>query len=147
MFRPMIPAAALLAAALVAGAAAARPLTPAEKRYSPYTGVVTHCDDPAVLARIQSRFAAKESEYWNSSLQIVDFRHIRQTGLRNWGMDHIPRRYCSGRVLLSDGRKRGVDYWIGEDLGIIGWGFGVEWCVHGLDRNLAYSPHCKMARP
>jgi hypothetical protein len=25
--------------------------------------------------------------------------------------------------------------------------WGVEWCVVGLDRNWAYNPRCKMARP
>jgi hypothetical protein len=25
--------------------------------------------------------------------------------------------------------------------------WGVEWCVVGLDRNWAYNPACKMARP
>lgn len=145
MIRSTVLSAALLAA--LAAGAAARPLTPAELRYEPYSGHVARCDDPRVLGRIQSRFAAKESEYWKSPAEIVAFERIRQTGLRSWGLDHIPRRYCSGRVLLNDGRRRGVDYWVGEDLGIIGWGFGVEWCVHGFDRNLAYAPHCKMARP
>ncbi|MBV8473029.1 MAG: hypothetical protein JO107_13205, partial [Hyphomicrobiales bacterium] len=36
---------------------------------------------------------------------------------------------------------------IGENLGIIGWGYGVEWCVVGLDRNLAYAPECTSLRP
>lgn len=140
----------MLAATLLAGlatGASARPLTPAEQRYEAYAGQIARCDDARVLGRIQSRFAAKESTYWKSSAEIVAFERVRQTGLRNWGMDHIPRRYCTGRVVLNDGRRRGVDFSVGEDLGIIGWGFGVEWCVHGFDRNLAYSPHCKMARP
>ena len=47
----------------------------------------------------------------------------------------------------SDGRKRAVSYWIGEDTGMIGASWGVEWCVAGLDRNWAYNPRCKMARP
>jgi hypothetical protein len=25
--------------------------------------------------------------------------------------------------------------------------WGVEWCVVGLDRNMAYNPNCQMARP
>ncbi len=139
-----------LAAALLlslAGAALARPVTPAEKRYSPYSGQINACDDPAVLGRIQSRFSAKEIEYWNSTLEIRGFDRVRQIGLRSWGLDHIPRRYCMARAMMNDGRRRAVSYWVGEDLGIIGWGFGVEWCVHGLDRNLAFAPDCKMARP
>ena len=30
---------------------------------------------------------------------------------------------------------------------MIGSSWGVEWCVVGLDRNWAYNPACKMARP
>ena len=48
---------------------------------------------------------------------------------------------------LSDGLKHRVNYWIGEDTGMIGMMWGVEWCVVGLDRNWAYNPVCKMARP
>jgi len=49
--------------------------------------------------------------------------------------------------LVSDGRKHAVYYSIGEDTGMIGASWGVEWCVVGLDRNWAYNPRCKMARP
>ena len=38
-------------------------------------------------------------------------------------------------------------YNIGEDLGIIGYGYGVEWCVVGLDREFAYAPSCRVLRP
>ena len=30
---------------------------------------------------------------------------------------------------------------------MIGMFWGVEWCVVGLDRNWAYNPACKMAKP
>jgi len=40
-----------------------------------------------------------------------------------------------------------IDYSVREDLGIIGATWGVEFCVHGLDRNWAYAPACRMARP
>jgi hypothetical protein len=30
---------------------------------------------------------------------------------------------------------------------MIGAIWGVEWCIVGLDRNWAYNPACKMARP
>jgi hypothetical protein len=66
---------------------------------------------------------------------------------RPWAEGTIPRRFCSGKVLVSDGRWRPVYYSIIEDSGMIGWKWGVEWCVVGLDRNWAYNPSCKMARP
>jgi hypothetical protein len=42
---------------------------------------------------------------------------------------------------------RPVTYNIGEELGFSSYGFGVELCVGGLDRENAYAPNCKMARP
>lgn len=112
-----------------------------------YDGIVPFCDEPAALARIASRFAEKESRYWNSALQIVGFDHLRETAFMPWPPGAIPRRFCRGVATVSDGIRRPVYYWIGEDTGMIGASWGVEWCVDGLDRNLAFHPHCKMARP
>ena len=110
-----------------------------------YDGVVPPCE--AALGTIASRFASKESRFWNSELQIVDFEKVRETAFRPWAQNTIPRRFCSARALVSDGRWRPVYYWIGEDTGFLGASWGVEWCVVGLDRNWAYNPGCKMARP
>ncbi len=140
----------LLAAAVGlawAGGALARPITPAENRYLGYSGELPPCDDPGVLDRITSRFGQKESEFWNSSLEIQGYDHFRAIGVRPWGLDHIPRTFCIARAHLNDNSVHEVSYSISEDLGIIGFGIGVEWCVEGLDRNYAYAPDCKMARP
>ncbi len=50
-------------------------------------------------------------------------------------------------MLINDGTRRPIYYGIGEDTGMIGMTWGVEWCVVGLDRNWAYNPNCKAARP
>lgn len=110
-----------------------------------YHGALPACD--AALDTIASRFAEKEARYWNSPLQILGFERVRQTAYSPWARGTIPRRFCRATVLVSDGRKHAVYYWIGEDTGMIGAGWGVEWCVAGLDRNWAYNPRCKMARP
>jgi len=110
-----------------------------------YDGVVPPCE--AGLDTIASRFAVKESRFWNSDLQILGFEHVRESAFSPWAQGTIPRRFCSAVALVSDGRKRAVYYWIGEDTGMIGADWGVEWCVTGLDRNWAYNPNCKMARP
>ncbi len=127
--------------------AAARPLTPAERRYYPWDGILPECDDPAVFERIQSRFYDREAEFWKTGLQIAGFEQAKEIGYRSNGLDYIPRRYCAARAYLNDGRSRAVSYAISKELGITGVGFGVEWCVAGLDRNDAYSPACKMAQP
>ena len=110
-----------------------------------YDGVVPPCE--AALGAISSQFADKESTFWNSALQIVGYDRVREVAFRSWGPDSIPRRHCSARALLNDGKPRTVNYSIIEDGGPAGYGPGVEWCVVGLDRNWAYNPACKAARP
>jgi len=110
-----------------------------------YDGVLPPCE--AGLGTVASRFAQKESQFWASDLQILGFERIRQIAFRPWAAGTIPRRFCSAVALVSDGRRHAVYYWIGEDTGMIGANWGVEWCVVGLDRNWAYNPACKMARP
>lgn len=112
-----------------------------------YDGVMPACHDPAALDKIATRFAEKESRFWNSALQLLAFERVREVAYRPWAEYTIPRRFCTGRVLVSDGRRRTIHYWIGEDTGMIGMTWGVEWCVVGLDRNWAYAPACKMALP
>jgi hypothetical protein len=110
-----------------------------------YDGVLPPCE--AALDKIASRFAQKEGQYWNSSLRILDFEQVRETAFRPWAEGTIPRRFCTAVALVNDGKKHAVKYWIGEDTGIIGMTWGVEWCVVGLDHNWAYNPRCKMAAP
>lgn len=138
-----------LAAFLGFGAAAQAGgiVVPAEQRYVPYSADLPTCDDPGVLSRISDRFAQKESGYWNSTLQITGYDHIREIGFRANGLGYIPRRYCVARTLDSDLKERTVVYDVEESLGLIGWGYGVEWCVVGLDRDLAYAPACSSLRP
>jgi hypothetical protein len=134
-------------AALGSAASAQQIVVPAEHRYSSYTGRLPPCDDTGVTSRIHDRFGEKEHEFWDSTLQIVSYDKFREIGFRANGLGYIPRRYCVARALLNDDKEHTVIYQIQEDLGIIGWGYGVEWCVVGLDRNLAYAPACGALRP
>jgi hypothetical protein len=110
-----------------------------------YDGEVPPCE--AALDIISSRFAQKEGSYWNSNLTIQGYERVRQVAYRPWAPNTIPRRFCTGTALVSDGLKHTVHFSIGETTGHLGVGPGVEWCVVGLDRNMAFSPACKMARP
>ena len=138
---------AVLALATLMPAAMARPLVPAERRVRPFTAELPACADPGVLDTITSRFQQKESLYWNSALEIRDYDRVREYAFRRNGLDYIPRRYCSARARLNNDKLYQVTYWVGERLGIIGWSYGVEWCVQGLDRNNAFAPGCRAARP
>lgn len=124
-------------------------ISPAEEQVFPYDGDIPGCQDVAVLEKISSRFAEKEAKFWNTSLTIVKYDSIQRTAWRPYGVDFIPRRFCSAVATTSDGVRRKIDYSVRESLGIIGATWGIEMCVHGLDRNLAYaySTACRMARP
>ena len=110
-----------------------------------YDGRVAECEK--ALGTITNQFWEKESTFWNSNLRITAYGQIRETAFRPWQSDNIPRRFCSAEAQLSDGKVRTVHYSIIEDAGFAGFGQGVEWCVTGLDRDWAYNPNCKAARP
>jgi hypothetical protein len=135
--------------AVLASGQAAQAANPLELNFGlfgpKYDGRVAECE--RALGTITSQFQEKESTYWNSPLTIQAYGRIHETAFRPWQSDNIPRRYCSADVLTSDGKQRQVHYAIVEDGGFAGFGQGVEWCVTGLDRNWAYNPGCKAAKP
>ncbi|MCJ2081482.1 hypothetical protein [Methylobacterium sp. J-090] len=124
-------------------------ITPAEEREFNYDANIPGCQASEVLERLSTNFAEKERKFWNSALTIVSYERIERTAWRPWGLDFVPRRYCSAVATTSDGIRRKVDYSVRDGLGIIGADWGIEFCVHGLDRNLAYAyaTACREARP
>ena len=112
-----------------------------------YSARVPLCEDSGPLREISINFGRKEFRFWNSVLEIVEFEKVQEISFRPWVVSAIPRRFCKAVVLVSDGVRRPVFYSIIEDGGLIGMTYGVEWCVVGLDRNWAYKPACRMARP
>ncbi len=92
-------------------------------------------------------FRKKRARSGIRRLQITAYGRIHETAYRPWQSDNIPRRYCSGDVMLSDGKVRTVHFSIIEDGGFASYSQGVEWCVTGLDRNWAYNPACNAAKP
>src|SRR5262249_26803324 len=95
-----------------------------------YDGRVAPCE--RALGTITNRFWDKESTYWNSKLQITGYNNIHEIAFRPWQSDNIPRRYCTGKAMTSDGKIRTVNFSIIEDGGFAGYDQGVEWCVTGL---------------
>jgi len=110
-----------------------------------YDGRVAPCE--RALGTITNQFWDKESTYWNSKLQITGYSDIHEIAFRPWQSDNIPRRFCTGKAMTSDGKIHTVNFSIIEDGGFAGYEQGVEWCVTGLDRNWAYNPACRAAGP
>ena len=105
------------------------------------------CDYPVALDRIIANFHTTEARFWNSELQILGFKNIREIAVLPWAAQSIPRRFCSGTAVISDGLRRPIYYSIAEDTGMIGVDWGVNFCIVGLDRNWAYNPACRSAQP
>jgi hypothetical protein len=112
-----------------------------------YSRDMPACDHPAALDRIIANFHIKEYGFWNSQLRIVGVENIREIDTLPWAAQSIPRRFCSGTAVINDGTRHTIDYSIGEDTGMVGMDWGVNFCVVGLDRNWAYNPACRSARP
>ena len=112
-----------------------------------YDVVLPPCNNRAALDRIIGDFQIKEARFWNSRLQIVGIENIQQTALMAWAAQSIPRRFCSATAVINDGARHAIFYTIVEDTGMIGIDWGVNFCVVGLDRNSAYGPACRAARP
>src|SRR5205807_6541319 len=83
-----------------------------------YEGRVAPCE--SAMGMITTQFWEKESTYWNSSLKITGYSDIHEIAFRPWQSDNIPRRYCAGSVMLSDGKLRSLYYSIIEDGGFSG---------------------------
>ncbi|NPU11209.1 hypothetical protein HL666_10575 [Bradyrhizobium sp. 83002] len=136
-------------ALLAVAAAPAQAANPLEMNFwlsgPKYEGRVAPCE--AAIPTIVSRFQDKESTFWNSSLQITGVANVREIAFRPWQSDNIPRRFCTGSVMISDGKARTLNYSIIEDGGFAGYDQGVEFCVVGLDRNWAFNPACRAAKP
>lgn len=112
-----------------------------------YSRDMPACDYPPALDRIIDNFHTKEARFWNSELQIVGLENIRQTAYLPWAAQSIPRRFCSATALINDGRRQAIYYSIASGTGMIGMGWGVNFCVVGIDRNWAYNPACRAAKP
>src|SRR4051794_18147831 len=71
-----------------------------------YDGNLPPCE--SALGKITSRFADKESTFWNSALQITGYDRVHEIAFRPWQSDNIPRRYCAATAMISDGKPRAV---------------------------------------
>ncbi|RBP17332.1 hypothetical protein DFR50_103219 [Roseiarcus fermentans] len=129
--------------------------TPAEAMWKPFSADLPTCDDAGVLSTISGRFAEAENTYWGGVNAVSGIDGVREIGFRANGLAYIPRRYCVGRAAVVDSRdpppqrptEHTVVYEVVAAGGIIGWSWGVQWCVEGFDRNQAYSPDCHVLRP
>ena len=112
-----------------------------------YDALVPLCDDRACWARSARRFAHKEGEFWNSNLEIVGIDRVREAGVPPLGTRRRSRAGSAAASRASPTAAPRRALFDPRDLRLARRRWGVEWCVVGLDRNWAYNPSCRMARP
>src|SRR5207237_5630547 len=91
-----------------------------------FDGVLPACNANDALYKIAALFREKEALFWQSNLAIVGYENLRETAFRPWAANSIPRRFCSGVVVVSDGLRHPIHYSIGEDSGWLGETWGVQ---------------------
>ena len=129
--------------------------TPAEARWAPFSSDLPACDDASVVSTISGRFSEAENTFWGGRNALGGFDRVKEIGFRANGLSYIPRRYCVAQVAVVDSHVpppprppiHTVVYNVVAAGGIIGWNWGVEWCVVGFDREHAYEPACDVLRP
>ena len=144
-----------LTAIAVAAAIAAPAAATAADRHSGHQshggGIQTpHCEDPKVRSRVASGFGHKaRNELHRPDLGIAEIVHVRQTRFepqRHIDIFTVPRRYCEGTALLTNGDHRKVWYLIEGGAGFATIGANVEFCVSGFDRWNVHNSGCRVLR-
>lgn len=132
----LIPALALLAP-LYAAPAVAGPFDKLVRAGFP------QCDDAKVLKRIVKRFNKAEDKTWNRGFYLEEIERIQERNVRQNEDLQIPRRYCRGHALLTNGKHPALFFLIESGTGLAGNGFSVEFCLAGYDRWREFDGSCR----
>ncbi len=114
-------------------------------RVAPWNGPA--CDSPAVANRLVSRFNETEQEYWALDVRLATIAGAHEVKTEQWDPPLVATRYCGATAYFADGTRREVVYWLRSEQGFAGLGWGLQYCVMGLDQHMAYAPACRMLRP
>lgn len=123
----------------------------ANAKAGPLELLLTHksfpqCDEARVLSKIISRFNWAERRQWKRGFGLEEVRQPRERTGEEWPGSDIPRRFCRGHAILSNGTHPTVHYLIEGGQGFAGNGFKVEFCVDGLDPWRVYDGRCRVVR-
>ncbi len=111
-----------------------------------YSGVLD-CASSKVLSKVVHRFNRAENEYWirGHKMSSIDGIHSHASG-SNYDSTFY-REYCHGTAHFQDGRIRKIHFLIEDGAGFAGYGWNVEYCVHGLDPWYYYDGNCRVLDP
>ncbi len=129
--------------AQAAEAADAFQTAPAEVR----VGKTPACDDPRVLGQVEDQFEYGAVDMLQTSVTINEFSDLHEKAWFPREDDSsFERRYCQGRVVLSDHERHTVYYTVSYPMGYAAVGWKAEGCVLGLDKWYIYGANCSSLR-
>lgn len=102
------------------------------------------CDSSKVLSKLKSRFNQTEKIYWHRGHRIsrIEGVHLHSAG-SNYDSP-FDRQYCHATAVFEDGKTRKMHFLIENGAGFAGFGWNVEYCVHGLDPWKYYDGYCRV---
>ena len=102
------------------------------------------CSSSRVVAKIVSRFNQTERLYWSHrGLKMVELSRVHHHRGKGYLDSPLHRHRCHATAEFSDGRKRKINFLIEQHAGFAGVGWGVEYCVTGLDPWHYYDGYCR----
>lgn len=104
------------------------------------------CHDSDVLNKIIERFNWAENRTWQRGFTLDDIERTRERLVQSSNVSPIPRRYCRGHALLSNGKHPTLYYLIEGGQGFAGNSYNVEFCISGLDEWNEYDGSCRAIR-
>lgn len=103
------------------------------------------CDDTKVLNKVVKRFNKTEKIYWDHrNLVMTGFSDVHFHSENQLEDSPIARRYCHATVEFENGKDRRMHYLIEKNAGFAGFGWNVEYCIHGLDPWKYYDGRCRV---
>lgn len=133
-----------------AGAAQAQVIDPPNDPDKYFNTGIPQCNDDMVLGYISSKIQC-QANGGSYPAGLQSYLEITQEKYRTNEDNFTPRRLCAAKAYFDDGQVRTVRYAIGGMQGWVFtdtfWGYGVAWCVEGLDRMRRYGGNCSALKP
>ena len=105
------------------------------------------CDSSKVLTKLKRQFNQTEKLYWHRGHRISEIHSAHlHSDMANYDSP-IGRQYCHATAIFEDGRERKMHFLIEDNAGFAGFGWNVEYCIHGLDPWRYYDGYCRVLSP
>jgi hypothetical protein len=109
-----------------------------------FASSASSCESGAVISFINAGFDRHISTLLADDIAIADIDGAQERRAeKRAGHVMIERHFCHANAQMTDGKTRDLYYLIEKDMGFVGIGDNIEFCVSGLDPYYVYGNHCR----